>query len=105
MQEEEEESGESEVELLRKSEADPRKDGPNKIRSPDEGNNKWLSRQQEVEVMLEELWKEKISEDNSEETPSNQTLSQLNHKNFPILHRAHIKLSIMSKNKKLDVFL
>jgi len=81
----EEEESESEVEPSGSGQADPREEASNEIRSPDEGDDKWLRCQWKVDTMLEDLQKGKIPEGNSEETSSDWALSQLNHKNFPIL--------------------
>lgn len=55
--------------------------------------------------MLKDLRDGKTPHDRSEETSTDRALNQLNYKNFPALRRALAKLTLKSKDKKVDVVL
>ena len=58
-----------------------------------------------VAQMLKDLRDGKTPHDRSEETLTDRALNQLNYKNFPALRRARAKLTLKSKDKKIDVVL
>jgi hypothetical protein len=55
--------------------------------------------------MLKDLCDGKTPHDGTEDTLTERALNQLNYKNFPTLCRALAKLTVKSKDKKIDVFL
>ena len=58
----------------------------------------------QVEELLRQLPDGKHPIDNSLESTSDQLLNRLSYKDFPALRRAKAKLTVKSKDKKLDVF-
>lgn len=58
----------------------------------------------QVEELLRQLRDGKHPIDNSLESTSDQLLNRLSYKDFPALRRAKAKLTVKSKDKKLDVF-
>ena len=64
-----------------------------------------LECQQVIAQMLKDLRDGKTPHDGTEETLTDRALNQLNYKNFPALCRALAKLTVKSKDKKIDVFL
>ena len=57
-----------------------------------------------VADMLQDMRDGKRLLDDTEDTPMDQALNQLNHTNFPALQRGIAKLMLKSKDKKIDVF-
>ncbi|CAA7270186.1 unnamed protein product [Cyclocybe aegerita] len=62
------------------------------------------SAKEEVEELLKQLWNGCRPSDDSPETRTDVLLNGLCYKDFPMLRRALAKLTVKSKDKKLDVF-
>ncbi len=58
-----------------------------------------------VKEMLNQLRNGSTPHDDSEETPTDQKLNQMNYLDFLKLRRAMVRLNLLAKDKKLDVFL
>jgi hypothetical protein len=63
-----------------------------------------LDARQQVEAMLKDIREGRKPQDNGMDTTSDLALNQLHYKDFPALRRAVEKLTMKSRDKKLDVF-